>query len=66
MALVEVTDDLNMHADTLVEMAVVLGATGRAKEASDVLDEANALYMRKGNVVAAGSARRRREDLHAR
>jgi class 3 adenylate cyclase/tetratricopeptide (TPR) repeat protein len=65
VALVEVTDDVNMHADTLVELAVVLGATGQAKEASDVLDEANALYMRKGNVAAAEAARRRREALHA-
>jgi hypothetical protein len=49
-----------------VELAVVLGATGRAKEASDVLDEANALYMRKGNIVAAEAAHRRREALHPR
>jgi tetratricopeptide (TPR) repeat protein len=64
IALVEITDDVNMHADTRMDLAVVLIAAGRPKEASEVLDRAIALYMGKGNVVGAAGARRRREALH--
>jgi class 3 adenylate cyclase/tetratricopeptide (TPR) repeat protein len=65
IALVEQTDDVNMHADTLIVLAGVLAAAERADEASDVLDQAIGLYAAKGNVVAAGTARRRRDALHA-
>lgn len=63
LALVEQTDDVNMHADTLVNLGVVLAAADRPEEAGTVLDEAVALYRDKGNVVAAEAARRRREAL---
>ena len=65
VALVERTDDVNMHADTLVDLAVVLDAAGEAEEAADVLDHAIGLYMVKGNVVAAEAARRRRGKIHS-
>jgi ATP/maltotriose-dependent transcriptional regulator MalT len=65
IALVERTDDVNMHADTLVVLAAVLAAADRADEASRVLDRAISLYAAKGNVVAEGAARRRRDALHA-
>jgi ATP/maltotriose-dependent transcriptional regulator MalT len=65
VALVERTDDVNMHADTLVDLAVVLAAGGRAEEAAEVLDRSIDLYKVKGNVVAAGAARLRLEELHA-
>ena len=63
LALVEQTDDVNMHADTLVNLGVVLAAADRPEEAGTVLDEAIGLYRDKGNVVAAEAARRRREAL---
>jgi class 3 adenylate cyclase/tetratricopeptide (TPR) repeat protein len=63
VALVEQTDDVNMHADTLVDLAGVLVAGRRQDEAADVLDRAIGLYVGKGNVVAAEAARRRRREL---
>lgn len=65
LTLVERTDDVNMHADTLVDLAIVLVAADRAKEASDVFTEAIDLYIAKGNAAAAEAARRRREALLA-
>ncbi|HZB03320.1 MAG TPA: adenylate/guanylate cyclase domain-containing protein [Actinomycetota bacterium] len=65
IALVEQTDDVNMHADTLVVLAGVLAAAERADEAADVFDQAIGLYAAKGNVVAEGTARRLRDALHA-
>jgi Tetratricopeptide repeat len=65
LAIVQETDDLNGHADTLADLAVVLVASGRLEEASDVLDEATRLYEGKGNLVGAEVARRRRVELRA-
>jgi tetratricopeptide (TPR) repeat protein len=63
IALAEQTDDVNMHADTLVDLAVVLVADGRPDEAADVLDQTIRLYEGKGNVVGAEAARQRRREL---
>jgi len=60
VSLVERTDDINMHADTLVDLALVLAAGGGAGEAVNVLNRAIDLYTAKGNSVAAESARQRR------
>lgn len=63
LALIEQTDDVNMHADTLVDLGIVLAADDRAKEAIDAFDKAIGLYVEKGNVVADEATRRRREAL---
>jgi ATP/maltotriose-dependent transcriptional regulator MalT len=65
VALVEATDDVNMHADTVVDLAIVLLSADRGAEAKEALDQAIGLYDGKGNVAAAGRARRRRHALHA-
>jgi class 3 adenylate cyclase/tetratricopeptide (TPR) repeat protein len=61
--LAEQTDDINMHADTLVNLGIVLTEAGRPKEAAEALDQAAELYERKGNRVALEASRRRREAL---
>jgi class 3 adenylate cyclase/tetratricopeptide (TPR) repeat protein len=63
IALVEQTDDVNMHGHTLVDLALVLVAAGRFEEAVWRLDEAIALFTGKGNMVAAEIARRRVEAI---
>ena len=57
-ALVEATDDVNMHADTLVDLAEVLRTEGEHDGARAALDRAIELYEAKGNVVGAEAARR--------
>jgi class 3 adenylate cyclase/tetratricopeptide (TPR) repeat protein len=56
--LAEDTDDTNMCADSLMDLAQVLAAVGDSAERADVLRRAAALYERKGNVVSADLARR--------
>ena len=51
------------HADALVVLAEVLGLAGKPKEAATALEEAVALYERKGNVVSAAKTRALLEDL---
>jgi class 3 adenylate cyclase/tetratricopeptide (TPR) repeat protein len=51
------TDHLNTHAWTLVALADVLALGGRAPQAIPVVEEARALYDRKGNLVMAEKAR---------
>jgi class 3 adenylate cyclase/tetratricopeptide (TPR) repeat protein len=63
VALVERTDDVNMHADTLVDLAVVLVAAGGTEEAAKVLDRGIGLYAGKGNIVAAEAAGLRLQEL---
>jgi tetratricopeptide (TPR) repeat protein len=52
------TDDITAQADALVLQAEVRHAAGRRDEADSSLQEALALYERKGNVVGAAKARR--------
>jgi predicted Zn-dependent protease len=59
VSLAERTDALNRHADALVALAEVLELAGSEDEARGFLNEALALYERKGNVAAARRARRR-------
>jgi tetratricopeptide (TPR) repeat protein len=63
VAVAEQTDFLSQHGDALVELAHVLGAAGRAPEARDAVGKALGLYRRKGNLLAAASARRQLERL---
>jgi tetratricopeptide (TPR) repeat protein len=50
------TDDLNMHADTLMDLAEILRLAGREAEAGPAAVEALELYRRKGNLVSAERA----------
>ena len=51
------TGFLEMHADALLALADTLGSANRPKEARASVEEAIALYARKGNLVAAERAR---------
>jgi tetratricopeptide (TPR) repeat protein len=52
------TDDVNMHADTLMDLADVRRLAGRDAEADGAAREALDLYRQKGNLVAAERAER--------
>jgi len=59
VALAEQTDMLNAHGDALLDLAEVRMLAGR--DARAVLEQALALYERKGNVVMAERTRSRLE-----
>ena len=56
------TDALVQTADALSVHASVLGGSGRMNERKAALEEAAALYARKGNVIGERSARRALDD----
>jgi tetratricopeptide (TPR) repeat protein len=56
-ALVEVTDALEQRAQVQVDLAEVLRAAGRDKEAEMALERAVAFYDQKGHVVGAARTR---------
>jgi class 3 adenylate cyclase/tetratricopeptide (TPR) repeat protein len=60
--LAEGTDDTNMCADSLMDLATVLAPLGDSAERLDALRRARELYERKGNVVSAGAARRQEPE----
>jgi tetratricopeptide (TPR) repeat protein len=47
------TEWLSLHADSLIDLAVVLRLAGRSGEAVSLINQALRLYERKGNVVGA-------------
>jgi class 3 adenylate cyclase/predicted ATPase len=51
------TDHLNMHAEALLALADVFAIGGRPAQAIPAIEEARALYDRKGNLVMAQKAR---------
>jgi hypothetical protein len=61
----EETDDLNMRADTLVDLGEVLRTAGVASAAAEAFGRAHELYQTKGNVVGAEDARLRLASLDA-
>ena len=61
--LAESTDSPNLRAGTLMDLAEILRAAGRADEASAALRESLSLYERKGNLVSAARARARLGEL---
>jgi class 3 adenylate cyclase/tetratricopeptide (TPR) repeat protein len=63
VALAEETDDLNMRADTFVDLGEVLHIAGEEKGAADAFGRAVELYDAKGNLVGAEDARRRLASL---
>jgi class 3 adenylate cyclase/tetratricopeptide (TPR) repeat protein len=65
LALVEQTDDVGMHADTLADLAEVLVSAGDGPGAAESLERAAVLYEAKGNAVAADRSRRRRVEISA-
>ncbi len=63
LALAEQTDDVNMHADTFVDLAEVLRIAGEPEEAVAALERAIELYGIKGNDVGARRAGDAREAV---
>jgi tetratricopeptide (TPR) repeat protein len=61
--LVAQTDSLNDHATVLAGLAEVLILAGKREQAAASLQEALALYERKGNLVMAKRARERLTEL---
>ncbi len=56
-------DDLLWHGYALMDLAEVLRLAGRAEEAAPAVEQAIALFERKGIVPAADAARARLTDL---
>jgi class 3 adenylate cyclase/tetratricopeptide (TPR) repeat protein len=59
----ELTDNLNLQGDALMDLAEVLRLAGRAADAADALAEAAGLYEEKGNVVSARKAQAARDGI---
>ncbi|HEX6723994.1 MAG TPA: AAA family ATPase, partial [Gaiella sp.] len=57
------TEDLELHARALADLAVVLRLAGRPHDSRAALEEALRLHERKGNVPAAARARLRLDEL---
>jgi DNA-binding SARP family transcriptional activator len=57
------SDWLNLRAETLEDLAAVEASAGHTLDGCSALDEATALYERKGNLVARDRARRKSERL---
>jgi tetratricopeptide (TPR) repeat protein len=57
VAIVAATDNINLQADTLVDLAEVLRSTGDEPGAAAALEHAAALYEEKGNLLCARRAR---------
>jgi hypothetical protein len=53
------TDLLELHGDVLVVLGDVLRRGGREQDGRDRIEQALALYERKGDVVSARAARER-------
>jgi class 3 adenylate cyclase/tetratricopeptide (TPR) repeat protein len=64
--LLESTQFVNDHANSLLDLAEVLRFAGRPGDAATAIESAIELFERKGNVVSAERARRLLDDLHAR
>jgi class 3 adenylate cyclase/tetratricopeptide (TPR) repeat protein len=58
VAMAEETDDINMRADALVDLAGVVEAAGDTAMRDDALRRAHELYVSKGNLVSAAVADR--------
>ena len=58
VAIAERTDDINMHADALMDLGTVLSAAGATDEHDEAVRRARELYVRKGNVVSEALAER--------
>ena len=54
VAMLRETESIGFEADALVELATVLSLSAKRDEALEVIDQAIALYEKKGNAVALG------------
>jgi class 3 adenylate cyclase/tetratricopeptide (TPR) repeat protein len=66
VAIAEDTEWLNGQGDVYADLAEVLALANRPKEATEALEQALALYERKGNLVMAGRTRERLQELAPR
>ena len=57
VGLAEATDNIDMQADALIDLAEVLRLAGRTDDIAPVIDEALRRYKQKGNVISAERAR---------
>jgi len=57
--LVQRTDMLNLRGDLLLDLGDILAAAGDHDRGAAVLGDALDVYLRKGNIAAAGLARSR-------
>ncbi len=57
------TDYLNGHANALTSLAEILGLADEREQAAAAMEQALALYERKGNLVMAERIRDRLTDL---
>jgi hypothetical protein len=57
VAIVAATDNINAHAEALVNLSELLRADGEEAEADGALKEAVRLYEEKGNLLGAERAR---------
>jgi hypothetical protein len=58
VAMAEETDDINMQADALMDLAKVVETAGDAAARGDALRRAHGLYVAKGNLASAAIAER--------
>jgi tetratricopeptide (TPR) repeat protein len=63
VAIADGTGFVSMAGDAHMDLAAVLEAAGRTREAAAEIEIAHGLYERKGNVVSAGAAAARLEEL---
>ena len=63
VAFAETSDFLACHGDALRDLAEVLEMSGRPQEAADAVEDAIALYARKGDIVAVERARAQLAEL---
>jgi tetratricopeptide (TPR) repeat protein len=63
VAIYDRADEINHQADVRMDLAEVLELAGRQSEAATAVEDALALYERKGNVVMAGMAADRLREL---
>jgi tetratricopeptide (TPR) repeat protein len=63
VALAEKTDLLNTQGDTLADLAEVLSSSNRREEAASVLEQAAAVFQRKGNLASLDRVRRLAREL---
>jgi tetratricopeptide (TPR) repeat protein len=63
VAIAERTDELNSQGDALCDLAEVLGAAGRTREAVETLEQALERYERKKNLATVAQVKPKLEKL---
>jgi fructoselysine-6-P-deglycase FrlB-like protein len=65
LALGEPTDSLEVKANALYDLAIVVSAAGKSDEALDALERARAFYEEKGHTVGVARVKELRSELGA-